>query len=119
MFTDIDECADNVDNCTQLQECVNTAGSFTCSCITGYQDSSTSLSLCEGKHYLSTGINAGVKTCVCGSTDIDECAVESDNCHQDCINTNGSFSCSCWPGFELNPDNTTCNGNYEFSVKLC
>ena len=57
MFTDIDECSDNTDNCTQLQECENIAGSFTCPCITGYQPSSTSPSLCEGNHYFSTSID--------------------------------------------------------------
>ena len=50
---------------------------------------------------------------LCVSVDINECAEFSDNCHQLCNNNNGSFSCSCRPGFELNPDNVTCNGNYK------
>ena len=56
--------------------------------------------------------------CISVYTDIDECAVQSDNCQQDCINTDGSFNCSCRPGFELNPDDTTCNGNYEYQQNL-
>ena len=64
MYTDIDECMEDIDNCTQLQECVNTAGSFTCSCIAGYQFSSTSSLLCEGNYCLSTGKDVGVKGCV-------------------------------------------------------
>ena len=32
---DIDECAEETDNCAQL--CNNTAGSYTCNCRTGYR----------------------------------------------------------------------------------
>ena len=52
VHTDIDECRNNTDNCTQLQECTNTAGSFMCSCITGYRSSTTSPLFCAGKHTL-------------------------------------------------------------------
>ena len=54
--TDIDECAENKDNCHVNADCTNTLGSFECTCHTGY-----------------TG--DGV-TC----TDIDECAENKDNC---------------------------------------
>ena len=64
MYTDIDECMEDIDNCTQLQECVNTAGSFTCSCIAGYQFSSTSPLLCEGNYCLSNDKIVYVKVCV-------------------------------------------------------
>ena len=33
-FTDIDECAVNIDDCDQL--CVNDLGSYHCECYTGY-----------------------------------------------------------------------------------
>ena len=39
--------------------------------------------------------------------DIDECAVPNE-CHQGCLNTNGSFLCTCLPGFLLSSDGTTC-----------
>ena len=42
--------------------------------------------------------------------DVDECARELDNCAQNCINSVGSFQCSCAPGFRLNSDGHTCNG---------
>ena len=35
-YTDIDECNSGYDNCTQLTSCVNTNGSFSCVCNTGY-----------------------------------------------------------------------------------
>ena len=34
IYTDIDECSDNSDGCSQI--CTNTGGSFTCSCRDGY-----------------------------------------------------------------------------------
>ena len=35
-------------------------------------------------------------------SDIDECAEEQENCHDNatCTNTPGSFSCDCRPGYE-------------------
>ena len=32
--TDIDECIENIDNCSQT--CTNTDGNFTCGCYNGY-----------------------------------------------------------------------------------
>ena len=40
------------------------------------------------------------------------------NCSHDCINTVGSFQCSCRSGFTLNTDNKTCNG-INVSVICC
>ena len=34
IYTDIDECSLNTDNCSQI--CNNTEGSFTCECYDGY-----------------------------------------------------------------------------------
>lgn len=41
-------------------------------------------------------------------TDIDECSLSQDNCHEnaDCANTEGSFECSCLQGFQ--GDGQTC-----------
>ena len=44
-----------------------------------------------------------------GFLDIDEC-MEYNDCHQICTNTNGSYECSCNPGFMLMNDNRTCTG---------
>ena len=42
--------------------------------------------------------------------DIDECAEGLDNCdtNADCVNTDGSFLCICWEGYE--GDGRTCRG---------
>ncbi|NWU93129.1 EGFL7 protein, partial [Upupa epops] len=41
-------------------------------------------------------------------TDVDECAGQSHGCHQLCINTAGSYRCSCHDGFTLADNHQTC-----------
>ncbi len=81
---DIDECAEETDNCDEAAVCTNTEGSFTCECKDGYSGDGTSC------------------------TDIDECEDELDNCHDDatCTNTPGGFTCECNNGYE--GDGVTC-----------
>ena len=43
-------------------------------------------------------------------TDIDECRIELDGCQQNCTDSDGSYSCSCSPGFKLDDDGFACNG---------
>ena len=45
-------------------------------------------------------------------SDVDECESDNGGCAQICINTAGSFECSCTAGYSLTGDNTTCEGNY-------
>ena len=42
--------------------------------------------------------------------DIDECAANTDGCEQVCLDTPGSYTCSCQPGYILNRDSRTCTG---------
>ena len=42
--------------------------------------------------------------------DINECAEGSHECQHICNNTPGSFHCSCFDGYQLNNDSTTCSG---------
>lgn len=42
--------------------------------------------------------------------DINECQTGTDNCQQNCINTHGSFICSCESGYIMNSDGATCTG---------
>ena len=44
---DIDECAMDTDNCAKNATCLNTPGSFNCTCNEGYTGDGTS---CVGKH---------------------------------------------------------------------
>ncbi|EGD75905.1 chitin-binding protein [Salpingoeca rosetta] len=72
---DVDECLSSP--CDQL--CDNTLGSFTCSCLPGYTN--TSATTCE---------------------DIDECDDPSSCALDDntmCVNTDGAFTCECIAGY--------------------
>ena len=42
--------------------------------------------------------------------DINECN-GNHQCDHECINVDGSYACSCDPGYELESDNRTCKGS--------
>ena len=44
--------------------------------------------------------------------DVDECFKEADVCHQECVNTNGSYYCACRIGYRLTSDGYNCEGMY-------
>jgi hypothetical protein len=106
---DIDECNQNskINECHQYADCLNTYGSYNCSCKDGFEG--------DGKY----------------CQDIDECN-EYYNPNQllcngtgICINTVGYFRCECLKGFEINNESVICTGNnyntnYSlfFSIKL-
>ena len=50
--------------------------------------------------------------------DTDECSAMPSVCDSDngvCMNLDGSYNCSCNPGYELGNDNFTCNGKDNIS----
>uniref|UniRef100_A0A1X7V2X4 EGF-like domain-containing protein n=1 Tax=Amphimedon queenslandica TaxID=400682 RepID=A0A1X7V2X4_AMPQE len=48
--------------------------------------------------------------------EIDECSEGLSSCNMQCINTIGSYYCTCFTGFQLMNDNHTCNDINECSV---
>ena len=42
--------------------------------------------------------------------DIDECALNTDNCEHNCVNTVGSYTCSCKSGYTETSDGIHCTG---------
>ena len=42
--------------------------------------------------------------------DIDECSEGTDNCAQNCSDTEGNYTCSCGYGYRLGSDNHSCDG---------
>ena len=49
-------------------------------------------------------------------TDIDECADGTNGCNHNCSNTNGSYVCFCFNGYELHDNMKGCIGTYVFCV---
>ena len=92
MTVDIDECSTG-GVCDENAECVDTAGSYECTCSSGY-----------------TGDG---HTCL----DIDECL--SDPCDENatCTSNNGSFSCHCHTGFI--GDGSVCDGRNKHNLCFC
>eukprot|EP00736_Rhodelphis_marinus_P006757 Rmarinus@m.21884 len=82
---EVDECAENMHECSYLATCTNTEGSYDCTCNDGYQ---------------GDGFD-----CI----DANECTDGSHNCalHSTCINIEGSFECECDQGFT--GDGYTCD----------
>jgi hypothetical protein len=75
---DADECSLGIHNCSSTQVCINTEGSFSCNCTSGF--------------------TLAGNACI----DADECSLGTHNCvstSMNCVNTVGSFACACKPGF--------------------
>ncbi|XP_028416182.1 uncharacterized protein LOC114539806 [Dendronephthya gigantea] len=116
---DIDECSQPND-CSQL--CGNTLGSYNCSCKIGFKIDPDNPTECEAQTECSSGhgcnqicyidvLQPGVQKCACRAgfslggdpqtcNDINECVTTETNlCDQLCFNTEGSYTCSCIPGY--------------------
>ncbi|XP_070174330.1 fibrillin-3-like [Littorina saxatilis] len=129
---DVNECAEKLDKCPQ--KCHNKVGGFECVCEDGYsynQNNKTctaeqaTASLCRNagcsqgcKAVAGSGSGSITTQCFCFSgyevdstnlkTCIDYNECQSNLCSQRCSNTEGSFTCSCHRGYELNQDQRTC-----------
>lgn len=97
---DIDECANGEAKCGGTSKCVNTKGSYTCSCDQGFTyENETCVEQKAGQ--CEKGYENKDGKCV----DIDECATQANICpaHMFCLNTEGLYNCvsSCnYPKYE-------------------
>ena len=48
-------------------------------------------------------------------TDINECQFNNGHCGHHCTNTNGSYYCTCNPGYKLTNNKHSCVGMYLFT----
>ncbi|CAC5394799.1 unnamed protein product [Mytilus coruscus] len=124
---DIDECTERTSGCEQI--CANSDGSFICSCVYGFElvaDGSCNQTIFDAcalqnltcSYGCDNITNPGTWECICpegyqldsGSgncSNINEC--DANVCTQNCQDTVGSYICSCYRGFKLNADKTSCS----------
>lgn len=94
------------------QVCTDTCESYECSCTYGYvlkDDERT----CEGIQGQCDALPCvRSQQSILLLLDINECEIAfyASDCDQQCINTQGSFTCGCDSGFELSTDRTSCHG---------
>ncbi|XP_064416930.1 adhesion G protein-coupled receptor E1 isoform X2 [Latimeria chalumnae] len=94
---DINECLEpGSPVCSPNAKCRNTFGSFRCTCKSGFRSKT-------GKEPFH-GVNGS--TC----EDIDECSLNSTICGKNasCTNTEGSYNCTCDPGYTRFANKTQC-----------
>ncbi|KJE96420.1 megakaryocyte-associated tyrosine-protein kinase [Capsaspora owczarzaki ATCC 30864] len=84
---DTNECNNLNGGCNQT--CLNTPGSYDCSCLTGYT---------------KNGDGKGETGCL----DNNECSSANGGCQHTCTNLPGSYACSCNSGYQLQPDAKSC-----------
>ncbi len=90
----------NINPCDSNANCMDTDGSFECICNSGYSDSGGN---CEGMYNHSHRICYYIL-----HLDIDECISSPCGNNSLCTNTNGSYECTCNPGFT--GDGLNCEG---------
>ena len=111
---DVDECLDPPDPCPEGASCVNSIGSYHCSCRSGYSGNGRTcvninecdLDLDKCSENAECEDTIGSYDCVCKTgysgngfecININECVSGLDNCSEnaECKDTLGSFTCSC------------------------
>ena len=121
-----------MDNCNENATCNNTFGSFECTCNAGFEGDGVN---CTSKTsnlvmafidnlpdqiiMMYTYYAVAVKLPLLLSIDINECELETDNCHvyANCTDTIGSFECTCNSGYE--GDGVNCTSMYELKMAFC
>ncbi|XP_034735795.1 fibrillin-1 isoform X2 [Etheostoma cragini] len=134
---DIDECR-VMGNLCKNGQCLNTLGSYSCTCLPGYTTDISS-TLCvdvdeciqapKPCNFICKNTEGGY-LCSCprgyilqedgkSCRDLDECSTKQHNCQFLCVNTIGGFTCKCPPGFTQH--HTACIDNNECATdpNLC
>ncbi|XP_051560102.1 adhesion G protein-coupled receptor E5 isoform X2 [Myxocyprinus asiaticus] len=135
LLLDENECEINLNPCGDHSHCVNTEGSYYCTCHEGFRSKTDNFTATTGEcedinecienesvcSLHSVCVNTiGSFKCRCLSgyqvthggngecKDVNECESSVCGAHSTCTNTPGSFSCSCSSGFYKHEKNSTC-----------
>uniref|UniRef100_A0A8C9XNG2 Latent-transforming growth factor beta-binding protein 1 n=1 Tax=Sander lucioperca TaxID=283035 RepID=A0A8C9XNG2_SANLU len=118
-LADINECS--MPNKCQNGECVNTEGSYTCECNSGFAkswrgqcedvDECRDPSSCPNGVCVNSPGSFQCQTCGLGFRPVNERCVDVNECLNQtvcgrgrCVNTKGSYRCNCFQGYKLSPD---------------
>ncbi|XP_048051014.1 adhesion G protein-coupled receptor E1-like [Megalobrama amblycephala] len=122
---DYNECAIFPSMCGNHSVCVNTYGSYDCTCNNGFERSSGAckdIDECKKNEFACSDhmecVNSiGSYMCICQlgyqrtseaeCEDVDECLSSVCGVHSSCINTPGSFLCTCSPGFHKHENDSS------------
>lgn len=114
LHADINECTEGTDACEDV--CENIIGSYRCSCSHQGYRLQTDGTNCQSKWIYNIMLVYTLqwakllKRFCCYAIDINECTEGTHNCAQNCTDTDGSYVCSCNPGYRLANNSHQCDG---------
>ena len=101
----MDECRTSVNDCSENANCSNTEGSYDCACHDGFIGNGI---ICLSRSIKISNFTVVIKFSLLFNVDNTDCRIL--NCSQLCINTTGSLTCACHPGYFLNTNLRECEG---------
>ena len=105
LHEDIDQCSSDNGGCDQ--NCTDQIPGYECSCSDGYTLDDEDQHACNGE-FLSVVLKVSL---IMVFTDVDECSDNNGGCQHECANIVGSYTCTCFNGFDL-VNFTHCTGMY-------
>lgn len=112
VFPDVDECKRFHPEVCKNGVCVNNIPGYSCYCSSGFVYNSVLLE-CVGTN-TTQPISARFRTCLCWPTELFVFVSDHDECEEEscvgglCVNTVGSYFCSCPPPLVLDDTQRNC-----------
>ena len=110
VFADINECREDSSICAH--QCLNTRGSYECICNRGFRLSADNQCVGTTCDVTPDSVGAPVMlyTVRIRSSDVNECLEGLALCEFNCVNSLGSYRCSCPPGYMKTRNGLGCRG---------